>query len=363
MSYIQRFLIALVVLFSAVVFRMVTYDEFKLLRNELIRLEATVKREPRIFESNQLVYIGDAKIYTDLYPRIRVGERISVEGQIDDRGRMFGAKVGKIGYSAGISTWRFELRGKIATNIQSILPPKEATLVLGTVLGLDTISENFREQLVETGTLHVVVVSGQNMMIVSGIFMALAKYIGRRKSLILSLFAISIYAFIAGFEPPVLRAGLMAAFASLALFFGRENNPILSLVLAALMILLVWPKALFEVSFQLTFAATIGIITLGKYLQEKLRRLDFIGQNAAISTSAYVFTAPLIFWHFSQVTPIAPVANLLVSEAVFPIMVLGFLTAIFSLIWLPLASIFGYAAYIFAFYFVKVVELLSGYGI
>jgi len=333
-------------------------------KNQPLKFEASVKREPRIYDFSQVIYVADSRAYVDLYPRYRVGDRLLINGTFDEQGRMFNPEVEKIGERSSLSRWRSELRDKISKNVGALLPSREATLVVGTVLGVDTISQEFRQELIKTGTIHVVVVSGQNLMIVAGIFLALTKYLGRRQSMILAILAVFAYAFISGFEPPVVRASIMVLVSTLAIFLGREASVVWSLLVAALLIVLVWPQALFEVSFQLTFAATLGIVTLGQKLINmaqgsvgNLRSSTF--QVAAIPLSAYLFTAPVILFYFSRVSPIAPLANILVAEAVFPIMVLGFLIALASLIFMPLAQVLAYLAYVPALYFSEIVRLMA----
>ncbi len=398
MSRLQLFIFIILLVFS--VFFRVWLDKPTILpKNQPLKFEATVKREPRNYDFSQVIYVADSRVYVDLYPRYRVGDRLRIEGTFDEQGRMFDPRVEKVGERLGFSRWRSELRDKISKNVGALLPSREATLVVGTVLGVDTISQQFREELIKTGTIHVVVVSGQNLMIVAGIFLALTKYLGRRQSMILAILAVFSYAFLTGFEPPVVRASIMVLVSTLAIFLGREASVVWSLLIAALLIVLVWPQALFEVSFQLTFAATLGIVTLGQWfikvagpvtsfppasarLSEqsaqikngsKLRAVGvpstgttrvfystkLFFQVAAIPVSAFLFTAPVILFYFSRVSPIAPLANILVAEAVFPIMILGFLIAISSLIFMPLAQLLAYLAYVPALYFSEIVRLLA----
>lgn len=361
-------------------------------KNQPIKIIATLKNEPKIYEISQVLEIGDSRIFTDLYPRYRVGDRLSIEGEVDSDGKMYQPVIQKLDYQEGFNSYFSALREKISGNLMQLLPVDEATLVVGTVLGIDNIGLEFRQALIKTGTIHVVVVSGQNLMIVAGVFLSLVKYIGRRKSLMLALIASFSYALLTGFEPPVLRATLMVLASTLAIYFGRETLPIWNLVLAAFLILFIWPKAFFEISFQLTFAATLGIMTLGQYLAkisnfkllskdnfsskkqisnlETATRsaqahgtLDTLGtlfiNNAAIAVSAYVFTAPIILYYFGRVSILSPIVNVLVIEAVFPIMILGFIVAFLSLIFIPLAQVFAYFAYVPAFYFVKIVKLFA----
>src|SRR3989338_5911545 len=185
--------------------RVVLYKEPVLPKNQPIKFEASIGREPRIYDTYQVIYLADSRVYVDLYPRYRVGDRVFVEGEFDKDGRMFKGKVIKIGEFASLSAARSKFREKISQNISELLPAREATLLTGTVLGVDTISRQFRDELIKTGTIHVVV------------------------------------------------------------FLGREADVLWSLVIAAILIVLIWPQALFEISFQLTFAATLGIVTVGKW--------------------------------------------------------------------------------------------------
>lgn len=371
----------IIILGLAFAYRISTARTQKIPRNQSVKLAATVKNEPRISGGSQVIEIGDSRIYIDLYPRYKVGDRIEVSGEVDSQGRIFRPQIKVVGQKEGLSTFFSSLRLKISQNIASYLPSREATIVLGTVLGVDTIERNFRDELIKTGTIHVVVVSGQNLMIVAGVFLSLVKYLGRRRSLALACFAVVIYAFLTGFEPPVVRASIMVILSSIAIYFGRQVMPIWSLILAALLIIFIWPQAVFEVSFQLTFAATLGIMTLGRYLAyiftgsaQKISNFKLLSKdnfsskkqisnlflnNAAIATSAYLFTAPIILFYFGRISPLAPLANILIAEAVFPVMILGFLVAIASLIFSPVAQFLSYIAYVPAYYFVKVVEIFA----
>src|SRR3990167_2532736 len=184
----QRFLyvFAIFILGLAFAYRISTAQTQKIPRNQNIKLAATVKNEPRISGGLQVLEIGDARVYVDLYPRYKVGDRILVEGEADSEGRIFRPQLEIIGRQKSIAGFFSGLRLKISQNIASYLPSREATIVSGTVLGVDTIERDFRDDLVKTGTIHVVVVSGQNLMIVAGVFLALEKYLGKRRSLLLA---------------------------------------------------------------------------------------------------------------------------------------------------------------------------------
>lgn len=383
-------------------------------RNGDVTLVATVLNQPRFSERSQIIEIGDSRLFVALYPKYSVGDRLRVKGFVDEQGRIFNAKVdrlsprlqnGKESLFLKLKIWVANLRNRIGDNINELLPSSEAALVKGMVLGVDEIGAGLRDRLTRTGTIHVVVVSGQNLSIVAGLFLGLAGYIGRRLSLILATLAVFLYALLTGFEPPVVRASLMVLAGTMAVFWGRQSWPLLNLVLAALLILFIWPKALLEISFQLTFAATLGIMSLGQWLQRNFvlgpassflpagarsgknskrqgqdqADLRAVGNpsrtvtphkntlvalfinNAAVATSAYLFTTPIIWWHFERVALISPIVNILVAELVAPMMILGFVVAEAGLIFMPLAQVLAYLAYIPAFVFIKVVQIFANF--
>ena len=361
------YILCVAILGLALAWRITADQPQKIARNQEITLVATISTQPKISERSQIIAVGDSRLFVPLYPRFKVADRLRIEGVVDEEGRIFNAKVEKTGGVA--STWSLVagLRSRIEANINQLLPSREAALVGGMVLGVDSIEREFRDQLIKTGTIHVVVVSGQNLSIVAGLFLSGAGFIPRRLSLLMAVVAVFAYALLTGFEPPVVRASLMVLFSSIAIYFGREKIALWSLILAALIILFFWPQALLEISFQLTFAATLGIITLGLAIQnlaaKRLRRssliVDSVCANGAIAISAYIFTAPIILFYFSRISPIAPLVNILVAELVSPIMILGFLIAGTSLIFMPLAQIFAYLAYVPATIFVAIINIFS----
>ena len=74
----------------------------KIPRNQQIELSATIKNEPRIAGGSQVLEIGDSKVYVDLYPRFRVGDRIKVSGEVDSEGRIFRPQVEVVGHRQSI---------------------------------------------------------------------------------------------------------------------------------------------------------------------------------------------------------------------------------------------------------------------
>lgn len=341
--------------------RLYFYQPEVLPKNSFVKVEATVETLA-VTEGSQRFNVGDAVVFAPLYPSLAAGDRVVVEGRVDVEGRMFEPKIEVIGHTKSVSSVLWKFRQNVAGRVETLLPPREATLVVGTVLGVDKISRDFREDLTKTGTIHVVVVSGQNLAIVAGIFLALVRYLGRRTAMILAVCACLLYALLTGFEAPVVRALLMVTASTLALFFGRSATAILSLCAAALVIIFIWPSSILSVSFQLTFAATLGIVTLGSYLQ-KIFKVHVVGEVTAVCIGAFVFTAPVILYHFGQISLLSPIVNILISEAIFPVMILGFLLVVFAYVFMPVAQIVAYLVFVPAHFFVEVVGFFAKFNL
>jgi len=156
----------------------------------------------------------------------------------------------------------------------------------------------------------------------------------------------------------------MGSLSLLAVYFGRQSWSLLSLVLAAGIMLIINPSWIDNLSFQLSFLATLGIIIFGQtkysksqsFFDEVMRELKI---SLRITLAAQAFTLPLIFFTFRQVSLISPVTNVLIGWTIVPIMVLGFVLSISGWIYLPLARIAGWLVWVPLTYLVEVVKLTA----
>src|SRR3990167_5222565 len=134
------------------------------------------------------------------------------------------------------------VRRQLADNINRLLPEPQGALLSGILLGVKSdLPKHFKEALVNTSTIHIAVVSGQNLSLLAGFILNLAGLIGRRKAIILSWLACLFYTFLTGLEIPVLRAFIMVSFTFLAQILGRENESVWILILTALLMLIFQP--------------------------------------------------------------------------------------------------------------------------
>jgi competence protein ComEC len=225
------------------------------------------------------------------------------------------------------------------------LPYHESALLSGIVFGLKKdIGYDFYQQMVKSGSIHIAVASGFNLMLLGGFVMYPLFYIWRRKgATIVAIVFLFLYALVTGFEPPMIRAWLMISFLFLGLAFGRKQEGWWAL-LVSVWVVLIWDiRMLWSVSFQLSVAASVGLIVLVPvavrlasergYEQEAkfLEKIGFLGTFMAM-----LLTTPIIWYHFGKVSFIGLFSNLLILPLVPPVMVLGLLMLVLpSVFYLP----------------------------
>lgn len=217
-----------------------------------------------------------------------------------------------------------------------------AALFMALVFGADeAISLDVKQSYVETGLLHIFAASGFNIALASLSLFYFLKWLKAPKylALVLALLSLGSYYLLIGPSPSVVRAAIMTALLLLAILVGRPHEVFNLLFLSALLILITSPLALFEVGLQLSYAAVIGLA----YFQKRLENL-FLSANMLVRSLTTTFAAqlgvlPVQLYYFSQLSLIAPFANLIVLPLVALITIIGFYAAVNLLIF-PSLSLF-----------------------
>ncbi|MGH7353694.1 MAG: DNA internalization-related competence protein ComEC/Rec2, partial [Candidatus Rokuibacteriota bacterium] len=202
--------------------------------------------------------------------------------------------------------WHVRVRRHAVTTMEATLPPVSAALLAGLLFGERAglpadVDDGFRR----AGVYHVLAVSGFNVAILAGAVWATLALVGvgRRMSAIAAIAAVLAFAAVVGPEPSVLRATIMAVLLLAALLLERESAVINSLALAALVILGARPGDLRDPGFQLSFAATAGIVLAPL---PRTRVLAAIG----VSIAAQLAVLPITLVHFNQLSTLGVLANL-----------------------------------------------------
>ena len=263
----------------------------------------------------------------------------------------------------------YHLQNRLAMQIEQALPQPEAALLIGIFLGLRTpalslLAGSFRV----TGTTHLLVSSGTNVTIVSGLIYRSTQYLlpkhtgpfpltPLRKSwsdwvrTVLLLVGIAFYTVLSGAGPASLRAGVMGGLLVIAPMPGRRYNIYTALAGTAALMSCFDPFILWDVGFQLSFLATLGIVFLTPYLQKlmqpitKLPAGSLFVETTAVTLAAQIATMPIIAIAFQQISLISLIANLLVAPLPGPLMLLGLVITVTGLLFHELSLLCGWLAW------------------
>ncbi len=212
-----------------------------------------------------------------------------------------------------------QLRGQVAEGFRRYLPEPQATLSLGMLLGGSAdLSPVFRQQLQVAGLGHLVAVSGFNVVVVVGVLHALfVRGLGRRYALLPTLLGIVGYTALTGAPPSAVRAAVMVGAAVVAASLGRVPDPLTSALATAAAMGLIAPGVLFDVSFQLSLAATLGLVLLYPRIRAWLARTPrWLAEPFALTVAAELATLPVVLAVFHQVSLVGPIANVLAAPLV-----------------------------------------------
>ena len=260
------------------------------------------------------------------------------------------------------------LKNKLRESIYNVLSPPQSSLLGAMILGdKSRISQEWKEKLNRVGIRHITAISGMHITILVGILMWGLVYIGmkRAKAFYLALLFLIFYILMIGAPSSAVRAGVMGGLLLLALKEGRLSQSWRVIIFAATVMLAISPKLLrFDVGFQLSFFAVIGIVFLSPYFMEKLKFipkwLDSIKGVIVMTLAAQIFTLPILIYNFGQISLVAPIANFLIVPILPYILVFGFLTGFIGMAYQYFGIIFSFPAWLLLAYIVKLVNLFSG---
>ena len=366
-------------------------DTYTLLRVEAEALEI----EGVIHEVHGLVQVQAPR-----YPENHYGDRLQVSGKLetppllDDMDyRAYLARKGihaqirfpqivRLEPDQGSPVWQalYTLKDRARDAIARLMPEPASSLLQGILLGLRAgIPQGLYDDFVATGASHVLVISGANITIVAALFsQVFGRILGKRRAYSFTVAGIVVYVLLVGADAAVVRAGLMGILWVTALHLGRTATAYVSLLASAWLLTLIWPLSLWDVGFQLSFAATLSLILFVAPLERLLERglsrwvspenarlgVHLLSQVLVVTVAAQILTLPLIVYHFGRLSTVSLLVNLLILPAQAPIMIGGGLAAIMGLV--PalegLAQILFYLPWLFLTYTSAVVRWLASWS-
>lgn len=216
----------------------------------------------------------------------------------------------------------------------------EGPLVSAMVLGGRTVDlpYDIKDQFAKIGLAHALAASGFQTSLILGVVLAATRRFSARLQLLAGVSALGLFLGLAGFQPAVLRATLMGLGALVALVLQRRVKPIASLLIAATVLLLLNPLWIWNLGFQLSILATLGLLVTVVPL---VKRLDWlpptIATALAVPIAAYLWTLPLQLYGFGLVSPYSILVNLITTPLIALISLGGVISAVAAMIW-PLAG-------------------------
>jgi competence protein ComEC len=269
----------------------------------------------------------------------------------------------------------YAFKDKALKNIYLIFPDPEASLLAGILLGVDTgLPKDLQQAFKDTGTAHIIAISGFNIAIIAGLFFTLfSRLFGQMRGSIVAILGIALYTFLVGADAAVVRAAIMGGISLTIRQLGRRNDGLNALMLSAVIMSLFNPHIPWDVGFQLSFFATLGLILYAEPFQSWAVNIitrytsKGIAQKLAAPISEYILltlaaqltTLPIMAYHFKRISLVSLIANPFILPVQPAVMIVGGIAVILSLVWLPLGAISAFAAWPFIAYTIRLVELFD----
>jgi competence protein ComEC len=342
---------------------------------------------------------GTLLVFLPLYPEYRYGDVLRLKGKLaeppefqdfDYQAYLAGKgifslmtfpSVEVISHEEGNRplAWIYSLRLKLAHSLSAALPEPQAGLAQGILLGIrSSLPDTLKNNLAVTGTSHLLAISGMNLTIIAGVLITVGLWLFGRRHYIyvwLALFMIWFYALLTGMQAPVVRSVIMASIFLLAELLGRQKNILTPLIFSAAIMVAVTPLVLWDVSFQLSFLAMIGLVFLAPPLQTAAKTgitrimgedntvsslAGVVSDSLCVSLGSIIAVWPVIACNFGIISIIGPFSTLLIAPALSPIIFSTALTALLGLISPPAAQVAGWIAWVFLSYMLWLVNAFAG---
>ncbi len=258
---------------------------------------------------------------------------------------------------AAVAAWR----QRMTDFIRATVAADDAAVITGVLFGgYAGIKREVVRDFAATGLVHILSVSGAHIALVAGAVLWLGARLGLRRAKTAGLVAaaVAVYALLAGLTPPVVRSAVMGLAALAAVVLGRDRDTLQALALAALGMLAWQPALLFDISFQLSFGATLGLVLLYPPTAAALAFLPpWLAGPLAATAAAQLGVLPFLLWYFSSLPPASFVANLVILPVIEAVVVAGLLAVLAA----PLLSLLGKLLLVFCAQFVGVAVKLAAW--
>lgn len=371
-------------------------ETFSSFVNQYQTFEGVVVRAPDIRETTQRITVSvssgttntNVLVVAPVFPEVHLGDTLSVSGFLetprpfevgDDRVFAYDAYLRKDGvflitknaqikvvnsaHTLTLQTARFfsDVKQWGTNALSRALPEPHASLASGLLLGgKQGLGETLLNNFILVGLVHIVVLSGYNVMIVAEAVRRFFSFLSKKTSLILAGLTVLLFVFVAGAGAASVRAGLMAGVALFARSSGKTYDAFRALLFVVFLMVLVHPLSLpFDIGFQLSCIATLGLIFITPHIEKRLLFVThaFVREVIATTISAQVAVLPLLLYQNGLLSLVALPVNILVLPLV-PLAMLASLVALIVGAVVPfLAPFVSLPAYGLLSYIIGVVDI------
>lgn len=278
-----------------------------------------------LFPSTQVTVIG--KLYQPLPPLNPGG--FDFASYLQREGIFSGLSAKSVALQKEGNSWQkflFSLRLRMIQTHVRYLDVPWGNLVSSMVIGSRAVDLDLdlQNSFRLAGLAHTLAASGFHVSLLLGTVLFFCQSLSPRQRLIIGIISLVIYATITGFYPSILRSSLMGIAGLIAIVNDRSVKSCTSLLLVAVILLLINPLWIWDIGFQLSFMATLGLIVS---LPPIVKKLDYlpptIANLVAVPLAATIWTLPLVCYHFNHIPPYGILTNILATPLVIIITLVG----------------------------------------
>ena len=268
------------------------------------------------------------------------------------------------------------LKQSLRSSIENLYLPPESFVLKAMILGdKGALSNDLKEKLSFSGLSHIVAISGTHIVILAALLMYFLLGVGlnRNNSFYLITLLLTLYIILVGLPSSGVRSLIMAIAYLVGQQFGRQpSNPRIVFLTAAAMLMQNPLLLVYDIGFQLSFLAVLGLIYLNPLItsvfeaalkkffkikgQEKFK---VILSMLSITLAAELFTLPVIIYNFGNIPFFAPASNILVLPVIPLMMVLGFVSSLVGMVSSVIGWLIALPCDMITAYFIFIVELFS----
>jgi competence protein ComEC len=340
--------------------------------------------------SNKEIKISEKVLVSvGLFPKFKYGDQIQVQGKLErpknfltNTSRDFAytdflakddifyqinfaqAEIISANQGSVLKRQLFTFKNTFVERINKVIKEPESSLLAGLLLGAkNSLGEDLQTDFRRAGVSHIIALSGYNITIVAESIILVFSFLPNFFSLSFGVLGIIFFAIMTGGSATVVRASIMALLVLLAKSTSRKYEIVRALLLAGIFMLIQNPKILvFDISFQLSFLATIALIFVSPLLEKKtifITKKYHLRELIVATVSTQIFVLPFLFYKIGLLSVFALFTNILILPVIPLIMFLGFLTGVFCFTLPILAIPIAFVCSLLLAYVLKVIYFFS----